>query len=164
MSGILDIPEAIEQSEVFTGISRDYLRMISNIAMTESCSIGDVIIEHGSTTKDLYIIAAGEIDILVDQSQVGNYHTESLVRIATLRRGETFGEIAIIDDGNRSATAICGQSDTHLVSIPRDKLLDLCQEYPNLGFLIMRNLAISLATTLRNRTTEFQLRELLALA
>jgi CRP-like cAMP-binding protein len=163
MSGILDIPQAIEQADLFSGISRDYLRMITSIARMERFDIGDTIIEQGTTSTDLYIIAAGEVDIQVDQSMVGDLTTTGLVRIATLRRGETFGEIAIIDEGLRSATATCGQSDTHLISIPRDMLLELCQDHPELGYQIMHNLAVNLATTLRNRTTEFQLRELLSL-
>ncbi len=163
MSGILDIPQAIEQSKLFSGISRDYLRMIAAISKVSRYNFGDVIIEQGATSSELYIIAAGEVDIQVDQSLIGDPMAAGLVRIATLRRGETFGEIAIIDDGIRSATATSGQSDTHLVSISRDALLNLCQEYPKLGYLLMRNMAINLATTLRNRTTEFQLRELLSM-
>jgi CRP/FNR family cyclic AMP-dependent transcriptional regulator len=163
MSGILDIPQAIEQSKLFSGISRDYLRMIAAISRMGRYNFGDVIIEQGAVTKELYIVAAGEVDIQVDQSLIGDPIVSGLVRIATLRRGETFGEIAIIDDGVRSATATSGQSDTHLVSISRDALLQLCQEHPKLGYLLMKNMAINLATTLRNRTTEFQLRELLSM-
>jgi CRP/FNR family cyclic AMP-dependent transcriptional regulator len=163
MSGILDIPQAIEQSELFSGISRDYMRMICGIANIYRYSFGDVIIEQGTTSSELYIIAAGEVDIQVDQAMIGDPMASGLVRIATLRRGETFGEIAIIDDGVRSATATSGSSDTHLVSISRDALLEMCHDHPKLGFQLMRNMAINLAKTLRDRTTEFQLRELLSL-
>jgi CRP-like cAMP-binding protein len=77
--------------------------------------------------------------------------------IATLRRGQSFGEVALVDEGRRSAAARCTQHDTHLVIIPRDKLMLLCDTYAQLGYRLMRNLAADLAMKIRN--TDLQVRE-----
>ena len=54
--------------------------------------------------------------------------------------------------GARSA-----QVDTHLIIIPRDKLMLLCDTYPQLGYRLMRNLAADLAMKIRH--TDLQVRE-----
>ena len=107
--------------------------------------------------QELYIIAAGEVEILVDPSLIGKETTAGAFTIATLRRGQSFGEVALVDEGLRSAGASCSQQDTHLVVIPRDKLMLLCDTYPQLGYRLMRNLAADLAMKIRH--TDLQVRE-----
>ena len=47
--------------------------------------------------------------------------------------------------------------DVRVLKIPRDRLLLLCNSYPELGFRVMHNLAVDLASKLRN--TDLKLRE-----
>ncbi len=51
------------------------------------------------------------------------------------------------------------QEETHLLVIPRDKLMLLCDSYPQLGYRLMRNLAADLAMKMRN--TDLKVREYL---
>jgi len=89
---------------------------------------------------------------LIDENESGGAMT-----IATLRRGQSFGEVALVDEGLRSASARCSRQDTHLIVIPRDKLMLLCDTYPQLGYRLMRNLAADLAMKIRH--TDLQVRE-----
>jgi CRP-like cAMP-binding protein len=85
------------------------------------------------------------------------------VTIVTMRRGQSFGEIALVDRGVRSATVRSNQDNTRLLLIPRDKLMLLCDTYPPLGYHLMQNLAADLALKLRN--TDLRVRqELLSIA
>jgi CRP-like cAMP-binding protein len=89
---------------------------------------------------------------------VGNLDRSSENRtIATLRRGQSFGEVALVDEGLRSASACASQKDTRLLIIPRDKLIMLCDTYPQLGYRLMYNLAADLAMKMRN--TDLRIRE-----
>ena len=72
------------------------------------------------------------------------------VKIATLRRGQSFGEIALVDQGLRSASAKTVHENTHLLIIPRDKLIAVCEENPDLGYRLMLNLAADLALKIRS--------------
>jgi hypothetical protein len=49
----------------------------------------------------------------------------------------------------RSASACAPQKDTHLLIVPRDKLLMFCDTYPQLGYRLMCNLAVDLAMKIR---------------
>ena len=77
--------------------------------------------------------------------------------IATMRRGQSFGEVALVDEGLRSASACAAQKETRLLIIPRDKLIMLCETYPQLGYRLMYNLAADLAMKIRN--TDLRIRE-----
>jgi CRP/FNR family transcriptional regulator, cyclic AMP receptor protein len=74
-----------------------------------------------------------------------------------LRRGQSFGEISLVDEGLRSATAEAKHKDTRLLVIPRYKLIMLCETYPQLGYRLMYNLAADLAMKIRN--TDLRIRE-----
>ena len=74
-----------------------------------------------------------------------------------MRRGQSFGEIALVDEGLRSATARAAQNDTRLLLIPRDKIIMLCETYPQLGYRLMYNLAMDLAMKIRN--SDLRIRE-----
>lgn len=79
--------------------------------------------------------------------------------IATLRRGQSFGEIALVDEGVRFATCRAAQKNTRLLVIPREKLIMLCETYPQLGYRLMYNLAADLAMKIRN--TDLRIHETL---
>ena len=55
-----------------------------------------------------------------------------------------------MDEGLRSASARAVQKDTRLIVIQRDKLVILCETYPQLGYRLMYNLAADLAMKIRN--------------
>ena len=69
--------------------------------------------------------------------------------IATLRRDQSFGEIALVDEGFRSASARCAAPGTRLLVIRRDDLIQLCERDFEMGYLLMRNMAANLAFKIR---------------
>ena len=146
----------LKQSDIFYQFTQTQLELVSNLCQEKIFNEGDTIFEENSSSKELYIIVQGEVNILVDPSVVGNSDQEKLM-IATLRRGQSFGEIALVDEGLRSATAQARQKNTRLLVLPREKILMLCETYPQLGYRMMYNLAADLAMKIRH--TDLQVRE-----
>jgi CRP-like cAMP-binding protein len=154
-----DFTKILKQADIFYQFTPTQMELVADLCHEQSYQTGDVIFEENSDSDELYIIAQGEVDILVNPSLVSD-HPESAhqpVTIATLRRGQSFGEIALVDRGLRSATARSAQNNTRLLALPRDRLMLLCDTYPQLGYRLMKNLAADLA--LKIRSTDLRIRE-----
>jgi CRP-like cAMP-binding protein len=154
----MSVVNVLKQADIFDELTNTQLELIGSICSERHYQAGDVIFEENTPGDELYVIANGEIGIHVDPSLIGKEAatTDDHV-IAVLRRGQSFGEVALVDEGLRSAGARCSEQDTHLMVIPRDKLMLLCDTYPQLGYRLMRNLAADLAMKIRQ--TDLQVRE-----
>ena len=149
---------SLKQSDIFYQFTPTQLELVANICHEVTFQKDDLIFKENSGSKELYIVVQGEVDIVVDPSLVGT--TEDGIEnkiIATMRRGQSFGEVALVDEGLRSASACAAQKDTRLLITPRDKLIMLCETYPQLGYRLMYNLAADLAMKIRN--TDLRIRE-----
>jgi CRP-like cAMP-binding protein len=153
----MTITSVLKQADIFYELTNTQLELVASICQEQVFQQDDLVFAENTPGNALYIIAEGEIDIQVDPALIGGSTTLGLQTIATLRRGQSFGEVALVDEGVRSAAARCTQPNTHLMIIPREKLMLLCDTYPQLGYRLMRNLAADLAMKIRN--TDLQVRE-----
>ncbi|MCU0511602.1 MAG: cyclic nucleotide-binding domain-containing protein [Anaerolineae bacterium] len=160
----MSVVSVLSQADIFDELTNTQLELIGSICAERHYQANDVIFEENTPGDEMYIIATGEVQIQVDPSLIGREGSTSsgAHTIATLRRGQSFGEVALVDEGLRSASAHCSMQDTHLVVIPRDKLMLLCDTYPQLGYKLMRNLAADLAMKIRH--TDLKVREQLTWA
>ncbi|NIM92429.1 MAG: cyclic nucleotide-binding domain-containing protein [Anaerolineales bacterium] len=154
----MNIPVVLKQADIFSGVSHEQLMRVASFCRVQDYEEGNIIFEENSTGKELFVIADGEVEILVNPALVSHLPDTQIKPqvIATMRRGQSFGEIALVDHGVRSAMARTSSSKAQLVIIPQDKLMNLCNEDPVLGFQLMYNLAQDLSTKLRG--SDFQIR------
>ena len=90
---------------------------------------GDVIFRQGDLAQELFIIQSGEVEI-----RLGNRVLE------TLPQYSIFGEMALIDNAPRSATAIAA-SDAKLVPVSEKRFLFLISNTPYFALNVMRIMA-----------------------
>ncbi len=106
----------LKQSDIFYQFTPTQLELVANLCQEATYQKDDLIFRENSGSKELYIIVQGEVDIFVDPSLVGSTDVGSENKIiATLRRGQNFGEVALVDEGLRSASACAAQKDTRLL-------------------------------------------------
>jgi CRP/FNR family cyclic AMP-dependent transcriptional regulator len=153
----MPISTTLKQADIFFDMTNTQLELIASICEERTYQKGELIFAENTPGHELYVIADGQVDIQVDPATIGAESSVGPRTIATLRRGQSFGEVALVDEGLRSAAARCAQHSTRLMVIPRDKLMLLCDTYPQLGYRLMRNLAADLAMKIRN--TDLQVRE-----
>ena len=103
------IATLLKQTDIFFDLSPAQLTLIADLCEERRCQAGETICEENSAGSELFIIAQGEVEIRINPAVISpEGATDSpLVTIATLRRGQSFGEIALVDQGLRTATAIC---------------------------------------------------------
>ena len=102
---------------------------------TRSAKAGEIIFKEGDEAHQLFVIKSGEVAI-----QSGNR------TLAELFTNHIFGEMALIDDAPRSATAVA-RTDVELVPISEKQFLFLVSQTPFFALKVMRVLARRLRAT-----------------
>lgn len=150
------VAQYLKQADIFYQFTATQLETVASLCREASFTAGEMILSEKSRSNDLYIIIQGEVDILIDSALVaapGATAPDSVV--AKLDRGQSFGEIALVDQGVRSASARAA-APTRVLVIPRDPLMMLCETQPQLGFRLMYNLAAHLAMMVRNSDLRYR--------
>lgn len=151
-----NIVNFLKQSDIFYQFTPTQLEMVGNLCQEVVFNANEIIFRENSSSNELYVIVQGEVDILINRGTTGTLGKNETV-VARLRRGQSFGEVALVDEGLRSASARAAQKDTRLLVIQREKIVMLCETYPQLGYRLMYNLAADLAMKIRN--TDLRIRE-----
>lgn len=144
------VSATLSLTEIFDDLSSAQLELVAALCEPLILQQGQVIIRENEGSDDLYVIAHGAIEVLMNPGVITAQTEREPVALTELRRGQVFGEIALVDQGVRTATIRASENKTELLRIPRDRLMRLCDTYPELGYKIMRNLAADLALKIRN--------------
>ena len=96
---------------------------------------GTTIFREGDEAHELFVIKSGEVRI-----QIGNRTASEL------SADHIFGEMALIDDEPRSATAVA-VTDVELVAVSEKQFLFLVSQTPYFALKVMRVLAQRLRAT-----------------
>lgn len=91
----------------------------------------EVIFEEGSTGSEMYLIHSGRVLLSVKQGKARQ------VPLAVLNPGDFFGEMALVDDSPRSATASALEENTELITIDRAKFLFMVRQQPEFALSLM---------------------------
>ena len=147
------------ETDLFYNLTKTQLELIESICELSEYRDKEYVFKENDKSSDLFLVLRGEINIEINPSLVSsNPIAESKPQvIATLRQGQSFGEIALVDNGLRSASARSASKNTKLLKISQKKMIQLCEIYPEMGYKIMYNLATDLAQKIRS--TDMRLRE-----
>lgn len=138
-------------TDIFDTFTETQLQLVAALCETNTYQTGDILLKENDQSTDLYVIARGGVEVIMNPTFVSNDVTEGeMVVLTELRQGQVFGEVALVDQGMRSATIRVSQANTLLLRITRSRLMQLCDAYPDLGYKLMKNLAADLAFKIRN--------------
>jgi CRP/FNR family transcriptional regulator, cyclic AMP receptor protein len=85
--------ESLRRVPLFADLSARELKQIAKLFKRRTFAAGDTVVQEGSGGAAFYVIESGEATVTIG----GEENT-------TLRPGDYFGEIALIDEGARMAT------------------------------------------------------------
>jgi CRP-like cAMP-binding protein len=142
----------LRTSELFSDLNDIHLDLILMVCEEINYPADEVIFRQDDPGDALYIIAHGNVDIILEPDDPGG----NSLHVATLTKGATFGETVLVEEGHRSATARTTET-TDLLRIPRERLVTLTEDYPEIGFKIMRRIAADLMEKLH--TANMNLRQ-----
>ena len=90
----------LKQIPLFANLTSDHLAKILALGHERALTPGQVVFKEGDAGAEFYIIVSGKVRI---SKMVPGIGEEAL---AILEPGQYFGEMALIDEANRSADAI----------------------------------------------------------
>jgi len=131
---------------IFQDLNKKELKAIERILHRRTYNADEVIFKEGDPGAGMYIIENGHINITFGKE-------EKL--LAVLSDGEFFGEIALLSDTPRTASAMASM-DTHMLGFFQSDLFDLLETNPRLGNKILHRLAQMIADRLRFSNLENQ--------
>lgn len=137
MSDLFDRILLLKKSELFSEVTTEDLRVVAQELVEEVCFRGERVFDIGDPSDKMCIIEQGRIGISIKENpRVQEY-------IVELGAGQCFGEMGMLDDQPRSATAHVIE-DTTLLALDKLILKALLTNYPELGLGIMRSLSLRL--------------------
>jgi CRP/FNR family cyclic AMP-dependent transcriptional regulator len=129
--------EALSTMPLFRGLGDDALESIARGLRVRRFRRGEVIFHLGDPGDALFIVTSGAVKITLP-SETGD---EAI--LATLRPGDFFGELALLDGAPRSATAAALERTETLV-LPRQRFRELIATEPVIRDALLSSLAAEL--------------------
>ncbi|WP_158554812.1 Crp/Fnr family transcriptional regulator [Methylovirgula sp. 4M-Z18] len=103
---------------------------------------GTLILEAGSSDRTLYIIAAGDVDVVATT-------TAGVQHLAVIGEGSVFGEMAFFDGGPRSAD-ILARGEVEVLALQQDRFEQLVAWHPRIATKLLMDLGRVLSRRLRH--------------
>ena len=115
------------------------LALIAASGETKNLQRGDVLFSEGDTPESMYIVLSGRIAIAIGNQPIDG--RESV--LALMERGDLFGELALLDNGKRSAMARAIEPSS-LLQIPYSIVRQQLQLNPTMLWGVTKLLAMRL--------------------
>jgi CRP-like cAMP-binding protein len=133
MSRVSDEVAALQQIDLFQGLSEGQLTTLAATSKPREFTEGDVIVEEGDEDAQVFVILDGTASVQVSGSETD-----------TLGPGDYFGEMSLLDGEPRSATVVA-TTPLRALSIARFNFVPLLSSNPD----IAEHLLIEMSRRLR---------------
>jgi len=115
--------QLLAQIPMFEHLSDEELGHLSGLMQQRRYAKGEVIFHKGDVGTALFIVRRGEVAIRLSSSEGRE------VILAMLHRGDSFGELALLDGEPRSTDAVA-REETHLLSLHQQDFRRFIGERP----------------------------------
>ncbi len=137
----LTIIDALKNNVFFGELTKNEIKQLAKIVYEREFNSQEYIFMNGQPAAAMFIILDGEVKIIRESE-------DAEVEITRLKTNDTLGELALLDNSPRSASAVAIKP-TKLLAIFREDLNDFINSQPELGAKILRKLAIITGYRLR---------------
>ncbi len=145
-------PPLLSAQDLLEGLTPDELAALEAVTVVTTVPAGRMIFHQGDQADSMFFLLAGSVSVrLPSRGRVRGR------RLATLAAGVAFGEMAMLDEGTRSADVAADEPST-LAELSTTALASVAEGFPDVTTRIYRNLARNLSR--RVRTANEQVRAL----
>ena len=126
-----DIADVLASSPIFAELDQAAIREVAQAATVRTFQKGEMIFHEGDPGDSLYVIVEGAVKVFVTSGR-----GEEMV-LVTLRPPDSLSEVALLDQGERSASAEALVPVT-AIALARSTLLGLIHRVPGIGDTVLR--------------------------
>ncbi len=137
------LDETLGAIHLFEGLSRSERNDVERIVHFRTYQSGEAIFHQDNPGVAMYIVLEGKVNIVQRDEKGGDDRV-----LASILEGEFFGELGLLDESPRSASAVASRP-TNIVAISRPDLLELMQRNTALGVKVLIPLSQLIVTRLR---------------
>ncbi len=131
------VVKILKKIPLFSGLDEAEYEAVVSVCRVRQLDSDELVFSEGDAGTELFVLLAGEVQI--SAAAAGPLHV--------LHPGEVLGEIAVVNRCRRTATATA-RGETALLAIGWDGLDALVGRAPRASYVIMRNIASTLADRL----------------
>ena len=142
-----ELEEVLLSMPPFKYLSNKKIKLLMKVIHNRIYTANEYIFFQGDPGIGLYLIIRGEI--LITEEIDGERFD-----LAMLTRGDFFGELALLDEEKRSASAIA-LKDSQLAVIFKPDLDEFVETHSKVGIQILRGISQIIATRLRNLNQDY---------
>ena len=137
--GISKTTDVLREMELFSRVDDRQIRAVAMMGEELSFRDGERLFEQGDEGDAAYVVISGAVEVIVrtDDGERG---------VATLGRGEIFGELAVLCDRPRT-TAIAAKGGLVVFKLERAVILNMLREFPDVALQMIRILGRRLELT-----------------
>lgn len=121
----------LQRSPLFRGLPPQAVERIAGLATQRAYREGEIVFSQGDPGDALYAVVSGKVRISTGTADGRQ------VFLNIMEPGDTFGEIALLDGGARTAAAT-SIAPTELISIRREHFRGLLEHEPQLALELLR--------------------------
>jgi CRP-like cAMP-binding protein len=136
------IIDYLKDNRFFEGLTHQELAQVAEVCSLEEFSKGECIFSEGEPGEKFYITVSGGVRI---EKEIPKAGPDTL---KVLKPGEGFGEMALVEEMPRSASALADE-DSRLISIGKADLDRLLGKHSTIGVKILTALCKTMSSRLR---------------
>ncbi|RDH81505.1 MAG: hypothetical protein DIZ80_15610 [endosymbiont of Galathealinum brachiosum] len=129
-----NILHILSKIPLFNGLNNDELKIILNLCQSIKTDAKEVLFKESDPSHEMYILLSGEIKLSTQKSGT----------IFTLGNCDIFGEIGLITQRTRSASAV-SLCESSLLCIHHIEFNLLAGKHPRIFSILMKNISTNLA-------------------
>ncbi|HVR38594.1 MAG TPA: DUF1003 domain-containing protein [Thermoanaerobaculia bacterium] len=117
-------PRLLGGVKLFELLSDEDREAMAAVVDSVHVNAGQILFEAGHPGESLFVVRSGEIELFIRDN------TGQKIVLTNAIESDLFGELALLDRGARTATAVA-LADSELLELDRDDLLLLFQRHPD---------------------------------
>jgi CRP-like cAMP-binding protein len=130
MLSVMEVILALKSTSLFRSVPGEGLKRLSDFIQEKKVAAGEVVFREGDLGDEMYLVRSGQVSLHQELH-------DGPALIETVGAGGYFGEMAIIDDLPRTATATA-EFGASLLVLHKNDFRTAVQDYPDIAFEIFR--------------------------